>query len=132
MGDGVPCHFRAAGRCGIYEHRPDVCRQFSCGWQMDGSRFPSHWRPDKVGFLIQPGAWDGGKCWLVRPAGRDPGEEELAVMRQYTKETGEPHIIVRNKSWLCYGKAEFRKAMVESAKSENAGVEFRINFLPEP
>ena len=129
MGDGQPCHFLKGGKCSIYGSRPKVCRSFECGWLMAGSRFPEEWRPDKVRFFIQPGEWDGGRCWLVHHAGQDPDDEVLRVMREHTKATGEPHIIVKQNSWLCYGKPEFQQAMVSFKQSESPGAELKVNFL---
>lgn len=37
-------------------------------------------------------------------------------MRQYTTSTGEPHIIKKQRSWLCYGKPEYQQAMVRLSK----------------
>jgi len=131
MGDGVPCHFLRAGRCSIYQDRPNVCRSFYCGWRLSDSRFPEEWRPDKAGFFIQPGEWDGGRCWLVHHAGRDPGDEVLAAMREHTKSTGEPHVIVKKASWLCYGKPEFQRAMIRHKQGKHAGTELTVNFLSD-
>jgi len=129
MGNGVPCQFRKPAACGIYDTRPELCRSFRCGWLMPGSGFPEAWRPDKAGFIIRPGTWRGGKCWLLHPAPQDPGEEVLAFMRQHTIATGEPHIIVKKGSWLCYGKPEFQQAMVEFRRTEHPGAELKVNFL---
>lgn len=117
MGDGVACHFLRGGQCSIYEGRPDVCRSFVCGWLMRGSLFPEAWRPDKVGFIIQPAEWAGGRFWLVHHMEHDPGEEVLAAMRQHTKATGEPHVIWKKRSWLVWGKPDFQEAMIEHRKA---------------
>jgi hypothetical protein len=117
MGDGVPCHFLKGGRCSIYESRPEVCRSFVCGWLMPGSLFPEDWRPDKVGFIIQPADWAGGRFWLVHHMEHDPREEVLAAMRRHTKATGEPHVISKKKSWLVWGKPEFQEAMIRYRKA---------------
>jgi hypothetical protein len=129
MGGGQPCHFLEAGGCSIYGSRPDLCRSFECGWLMAGSRFPEEWRPDKVGFFIQAGEWDGGKCWLLHHTGQDPSEAVLQVMREHTKATGEPHIVVKRNSWLCYGMPEFQQAMVNFKQGESPAVELKVNFL---
>jgi len=129
MGGGKPCHFLGATGCSIYGSRPEVCRSFECGWLMAGSRFPEAWRPDQVGFLIQPGIWDNGRCWLVHHARQDPGEDVLQVMREHTKATGEPHVIVKKGSWLCYGKPEFQQAMIKLKQGERPGAELKVNFL---
>lgn len=39
--------------CGIYPHRPPVCREWHCGWR----RMPEldwRWRPDRCGILVEP------------------------------------------------------------------------------
>ncbi len=113
MGSGVPCRFLGPKGCGIYESRPELCRSFVCGWLRPGSPFPEHWRPDKVGFIIREGLWEGKTCWLLQYAGKEPGEEVMEAMRQHTIATGEPHIIKKQYSWLCYGKPEFQQAMLK-------------------
>jgi hypothetical protein len=117
MGGGVPCRFLRPEGCGIYESRPELCRSFVCGWLKPGSPFPEHWRPDRSGLIIREGRWEGQRCWLLQYAGQDPSEEMLEWMRQYTTSTGEPHIIKKQRSWLCYGKPEFQQAMVKLSKT---------------
>lgn len=36
--------------CGIYETRPNSCRNFQCFWLMDDG-FPDEFRPDRIGAL---------------------------------------------------------------------------------
>lgn len=129
MGDGVPCHHVGADGCGIYERRPEVCRTFVCGWVMPNSPFPEDWRPDKVGFIIRLGIWDDERCWLLQSAGKDPTEEVLQKMREYTKASGEPHIIKKTTSWLCYGRPQFRQSMIKFAQDARRQTELRTDFL---
>jgi hypothetical protein len=119
MGDGVPCRYLRPDGCGIYERRPEVCRSFVCGWLKPGSPFPEHWRPDKLGMIIREGQWEGRRCWLVQFAGKDAGDEVLEVMRHHSIATGEPHIIKKRDSWLCFGTPEFRQAMVRLSQQSS-------------
>ena len=47
----TPCPHLSAGRCGIYHKRPQICREFLCGYLL----FPEldeSWRPDRSGIVI--------------------------------------------------------------------------------
>ena len=125
MGGGVPCRFLRPDGCGIYEQRPELCRDFVCGWLKPGSPFPEHWRPDRVGVIIREGLWQGQRCWLLQFAGKDPSEEMLEVMRRHTIATGEPHIVKKRSSWLCYGAPEFRQAMVRLSQQPSGTMELK-------
>jgi len=49
---GVLCaHCAAGGGCGIYETRPQVCRDYYCQWKEDRG-LSAQLRPDKVGALL--------------------------------------------------------------------------------
>lgn len=76
-------HHTGAG-CGIYESRPQVCREFLCGWRLF-AELDDSWRPDLSGVLIVrlspaqlPPAWHapgygvqiavtGGQAAIIRP-----------------------------------------------------------------
>ncbi len=45
------CRFCANG-CEIYETRPDVCREYYCGWRKL-PMLPDDWRPDKFGVFAE-------------------------------------------------------------------------------
>lgn len=46
--------------CGIYEDRPECCRQFECGWLQGAGLLEDEDRPDKIGVIFA--AWgDSGK-----------------------------------------------------------------------
>lgn len=125
MGNGVACRFLGPQGCTIYDRRPELCRSFVCGWLKPGSPFPEHWRPDRIGLIIREGLWVGQRCWLLQFAGADPSEEVLERMRQHTIATGEPHIIKKRNGWLCYGKPEFREAMVRLSKQRSGAAELK-------
>jgi hypothetical protein len=90
---------------------------------------PGHWRPDRIGVIIRADSWQGRRCWLLLHTGRDPGGEVLEWMRQHTIATGEPHVIKKKDSWLCFGKPEFQQTMVRLAQEVLGQVEFRSTFL---
>ena len=46
----VPCRHLAGSGCGIYAGRPDVCRQFLCGWRLFDD-MSDDWRPDLSGVM---------------------------------------------------------------------------------
>lgn len=48
---GVPCQHLVDGKCGIYDTRPQVCRDFECGWKLD-PRFREDERPSDVGVMV--------------------------------------------------------------------------------
>jgi hypothetical protein len=50
---GTPCRHLCEQGCGIYESRPDVCRNYLCAWRSHawfGSR--PQYRPDKLGVMV--------------------------------------------------------------------------------
>jgi hypothetical protein len=48
---GVLCQHCTGGGCGIYETRPELCRNFFCGWRMV-PQLGEAWRPDRSGVII--------------------------------------------------------------------------------
>ncbi|MBP8019085.1 MAG: hypothetical protein KAY82_03525 [Hylemonella sp.] len=114
MKTGCACHFLRSGKCSIYEDRPETpCRQFKCGWLTRESPFPAEFRPDKLGVLIVLHVWRGRRSWILTTAGRDPSDELMEFMRDYTRATGEPHLIKRPGKLLCYGSPLFQQDMLE-------------------
>jgi len=53
IGFDRPCPHTTGSGCGIYEKRPvDPCRNFRCGWLIDGSPLPDWMRPDKSKVIV--------------------------------------------------------------------------------
>jgi Fe-S-cluster containining protein len=56
---GTPCEHQgkaAGGGCGVYDHRPSVCRNWYCMWVRDnGKVFADDERPDKLGVFFTAG-----------------------------------------------------------------------------
>ena len=81
----VPCQHLIASGCGIYAERPNVCREFLCGWRLF-EEMGDDWRPDLSGVMALrwapdqlPAAWKtapygvhllviGGQQAVMRPA----------------------------------------------------------------
>jgi uncharacterized protein len=81
----VPCQHLASSGCGIYAGRPQVCREFLCGWRLF-EEMGDDWRPDLSGVMALrwspaelPAAWKtapygvhllviGGEAAVLRPA----------------------------------------------------------------
>lgn len=113
MKPGTPCHFITDNGCSIYESRPAVpCRTFVCGWLRPDSPFPDGFRPDQLGIIFVPITWQERRAWILVPAGREPDDELLALMRQYSASTGEPHMIKKEGRLLCFGSPEFQQDML--------------------
>jgi hypothetical protein len=45
-------HWKTPGRCGIYDSRPAVCRDFYCQWRQNPT-LGDWWRPDRCGVVIR-------------------------------------------------------------------------------
>lgn len=109
---GSPCPAVSDRGCGIYEARPThPCRIFKCGWLVGGSPFPEEYRPDKIGVVIVKITWKGRPAWILTTAGKEPSEDMLARMREYSRVSGEPHLIKKQNKLLCFGSLEFQTDM---------------------
>ena len=90
---GVPCRFRGAGCCTIYEERPaNPCRTFFCAWRLQGNPFPESFRPDRLGVIIVARQWRDRPGYELISAGRDPDENLLDWMREFSTATGSPFL----------------------------------------
>lgn len=117
MKPGTPCHFIRDAGCSIYERRPvEPCRTFVCGWLLPDSPFPEGFRPDKLGVIFVRIVWRERHAWILVPTGHDLDETFLAQMRQYSTNTGEPHMIKRVGKLLCFGSVEFQQDMLMKAE----------------
>jgi hypothetical protein len=56
---GIWCSHVVHGRgCAIHPDRPETCRGYQCLWTL-ASVLDERWRPDRAGFVLQPGAIEG-------------------------------------------------------------------------
>jgi hypothetical protein len=113
MKPGVPCHFRGAGCCTIYERRPQSpCRDFVCGWLKPGSPFPEDFRPDRLGVMIVPSRWRERPAYILKSAGRDPDETLLDWMRTFSVQSGVPFFYEQRGERFGFGPPEFQQEML--------------------
>jgi len=109
---GQPCHFLGDGACTIYEERPQSpCRNFVCGWLMPGSALPESFRPHRVGVIVVPLLWRARPAYVLLSAGRDPGDELLLWMRNYSQASGHPFFFQRSGERFGFGPHEFLAEM---------------------
>jgi hypothetical protein len=116
MSVGVPCHFRGAGGCTIYEDRPaDPCRGFFCAWRLSGNPFPESFRPDRLGVIVLTTQWRDRVAYYLVPAGRELDETFLEWMRKYSTATGTPFAFKLNGRDRGYGSPEFQQDIFDKA-----------------
>ena len=118
MKPGVPCHFRGEGCCTIYERRPEEpCRRFICGWLAPKSPFPESFRPDRLGVMIVTTRWRGRPAYILKSAGRDPDEQLLVWMRNFSMDSGAPFFYEQKGERFGFGPAEFQQEMLMKLQS---------------
>ncbi len=109
---GVPCHFLGAGGCTIYEERPaNPCRGFFCAWRLEGNPFPESFRPDRLGVIIIARQWRDRQGYELISAGRDPDENLLDWMREFSTATGSPFLYSIDGYYRAFGVPEFQEDM---------------------
>lgn len=116
MSEGVPCHFRGAGGCTIYEDRPaDPCRGFFCAWRLQGNPFPESFRPDRLAVIILAKRWRDRVAYYLVPAGRELDTTLLEWMRKHSTATGTPFLFKVAGRHKGYGSAEFHQDLLDKA-----------------
>jgi hypothetical protein len=114
MEPGTPCFFRGEGCCTIYERRPQhPCRDFVCGYLEAGSPFPEEFRPDRLGVMIIPIKWRGIRAYILRSAPRDPDEQLIAWMRDFSLRMRRPFFYEQAGERYGFGPPEFQREMSE-------------------
>ncbi|SNS94519.1 SEC-C motif-containing protein [Noviherbaspirillum humi] len=117
MKPGVRCHFVTDGGCSIYDTRPESpCRNFICGWAIEGSPFPESFSPPQTGVIIVPVRWRDRTAFLLKSAGRDPDAGLLNWMADYSRRTGHPFFYEEKGEKLGFGPPEFQLDMLQRAR----------------
>jgi len=112
MKPGIPCHFRGAGCCTIYDERPaNPCRSFFCAWRLEGNPFPEFFRPDRLGVIIVARQWRDRLGYELISAGRDPDENLLNWMREFSTASGSPFLYSIDGYYRAFGVPEFQEDM---------------------
>ena len=116
MKPGVPCHFRGAVGCTIYDERPEQpCRSFFCAWRLEGNPFPDAFRPDRLGVIVLAMRWRDRRAYYLVPAGREPDAALLEWMREYGNATDTPFLVKMLGRDRAYGPAEFQQDVRDRA-----------------
>lgn len=90
-------HFRKGGGCGIYETRPQACRQFVCLWLAD-EKMDAAWRPDRAKFIL----WGDRQLVVdVDPAypdawKREPYYSKIKLAADHRRPGAPAQVVVRN------------------------------------
>lgn len=74
-------HLTPEGKCGVYETRPQVCRDFECGWKLS-SKLREDDQPNLVGLMVM-GLQRGGINVVheLRPKALDSWKGQRLVKR---------------------------------------------------
>jgi hypothetical protein len=119
MSPGTPCYFvhPEHGGCTIYEERPQSpCRNFTCAWMLPDSPFPDNFRPEQLGVIIVRIKWRDQPAYLLRSAGRDPDQELLTWMQNFSIQTGRPFFYEIKGEKLGFGPPQFQQDMLMRAQ----------------
>lgn len=127
---GRPCPHSTGHSCRIYENRPrDPCREFICGWRMEGSPYPDWMRPDQAKVMVLPHmrTWRGRPVDVAVPVGKRIPPRVLKWLQDYALRTQRPLIYTeqdltregyaRDQQVIGFGPPEFQeevRRLVES------------------
>lgn len=113
---GHPCrHCRGIG-CGIYTSRPEVCRNFVCGWLQGDSSLPRWLRPDRSGIILLAAE----RRWRGVPVavGQGPRQSALRWLMKFSETRQRPLLyqVEVNGVWYGWGSAAFRAELSDFLK----------------
>lgn len=97
--EGDPCVHIENGRCGIYENRYDLCRNFSCQWLLEDPLTKEEWRPDFCGFILWEGESFGNKvvCLKVTRVEANNSQECREAILRYGKARRGEFLVMKKK-----------------------------------
>lgn len=90
---GQPCPHSTGQGCDDYENRPAMpCRQFNCGWVVDGSPLPEWLKPDnaKVIVIFNKIQWQGIPVDVAVPVGKRIPPRALRWLMDFASQQGRP------------------------------------------
>jgi len=134
MSPGKACQHLCQGRCSIYIHRPEnPCRNFDCGWKLQGSPMPDDMRPDQCGAIVILGQdWRQWPAIRAVPVGWVIPEHTLRRIKAFTvaqkvvliyHEHEHVNGVLRQTHQVGFGPpdfmAAFRQAMLEGGSIES-------------
>ncbi len=147
----MPCKHLAATGCGIYADRPNVCREFLCGWRLFDD-MGDDWRPDLSGVMALrwspaelPAAWKttpygvhllvtGGEAAVMGPAFIDYVARTMARGIPVFLSAASPYIVLNDHMPAGADKAMVKQRLAElypllHAARFGQGLWTRIRFL---
>lgn len=100
--NGVPCVHLTPSGCGIYEDRPESCREFLCGWRRGIGRGVEH-RPDRTGAVLHAESdKDRGVAWVAYV---DPNAKRHPLDGKYLPKFIDQEVARRNTVFVVTGDA---------------------------
>lgn len=95
MKPGQPCPHATDKGCGIYETRPELCRNFRCGWLIDSQHFPDWMRPDNSKVIVRFSAAEGVKYFNAFPVGATVPKRAENFLTKLSGDSSIPLVISR-------------------------------------
>jgi len=110
MFPGKHCNFLKQSKCTIYDNRPDVCRDFECGWlRDDGTLFDEWTRPDIVNHILVFTRQIGCSWYEIVPAQETISLTFLSYILSIAKQHDINIKYRLGESFVLIGSDEFKK-----------------------
>ena len=119
---GAPCPHSTGGGCDDYENRPtNPCRNFNCGWVIEGSPLPEWFKPDnaKVIVIFDKIRWQGLPVDVAVPVGKRIPPRALHWLQDFAEQQGRPllyaeqylidGVMQAQQNYLGYGPPAFQQ-----------------------
>jgi uncharacterized protein len=104
-------HCVLSGGCGVYETRPQVCRDYFCQWKEDRG-LPATMRPDKVGTLLMDDA-DSDEYHAVCDPEKPFSWRNPLIFRHLVAEAKAGRMVVAKagvRSWRIYADGHWQES----------------------
>jgi hypothetical protein len=104
-------HCVESGGCGVYQTRPQVCRDYYCQWKEDRG-LPATMRPDKVGTLLMDDA-DSDEYHAVCDPEKPFSWRNPLVFRHLVAEAKAGRMVVAKagvRSWRIYADGHWQES----------------------
>lgn len=113
VGPNRPCCHCGERGCVVYRTRPDICRQFACGWLVPRSPQPIWMRPDLSGVIVLAAErhWRGLAVDVAVAVGQGVRRKALDWLLAFSAAHRRPLLYQERVDgpWIVYGPEEFRR-----------------------
>lgn len=85
VSENNPCIFKKKDGCGceIYTARPQLCKDYVCGWLRDDGKLFDEWmKPDISNYILHHYILDGYEWYLVIPTGKSLSRTTISYLVQ--------------------------------------------------